>query len=244
MTRQRRLDASLLTCENAARMAGERAIGNGGGPALDEAVARIVGALAYALLRVFQLSAQSTGTAPNLALRERQAAFAVEEFGRYRVLRKRLGTLTPDPEQAMTQFRVALDAFFDAAPTASWLDAQVFQYIGDAISTDFADLIAPHLDDKTAAAVREGLAGRAAHEAFALEQILAALGAEPDSEERVTAVTGAIVGNALGGLREAIMSSDALAVVLGGEEVVKDTVLELLGRHRERLERLGLDRVD
>jgi tRNA-(MS[2]IO[6]A)-hydroxylase MiaE-like protein len=225
-------------------MADERAVGNGGDPAASEAVARIVGALAYALLRVFQLSAQAAGTAPNLALRERQAAFAVEEFERYRVLRRRLGALTPDPEGSMRQFRVALDAFFDAAPTSAWLDAQVFQYIGDAISTDFADLIAPHLDEKTAAAVREGLSGRAAHEAFALEQILVVLGQDPEAEGRVTAVTGAIVGNALGGLREAIIASDALAVVLGGEEVVKDTVLELLGRHRERLERLGLDRVD
>jgi hypothetical protein len=219
-------------------------VGNGGSPEVRDAVARIVGALAYALLRVFQLSAQAAGTAPTLSLRERQAAFAIEEFERYQVLRRRLGALTDDPEAAMTPFRGALDAFFDAAPVAAWLDAQVFQYIGDAISTDFAELIAPHLDEKTAAAVREGLAGRAAHEAFALEQILSTLGADPDVEARVAAVTGAIVGNALGRLREGIITSDALAVVLGGEEQVKDVVLELLGRHRERLERLGLDRVD
>jgi hypothetical protein len=220
------------------------ASGNGDLPDLKDAVARIVGALAYALLRVFQLSAVAAGSAPSLSLRERQAAFAVEEFERYGILRRRLASMTQDAEDAMAQFRGPLDAFFDAAPMSEWLDAQVFQYIGDAISTDFAELIAPHLDDKTAAAVRDGLAGRAAHEAFALEQILALLGADPPAEERVAAVTGAIVGNALGRLREAIIESDALAVVLGGEEQVKDLVLELLGRHRERLERLGLDRVD
>jgi hypothetical protein len=48
----------------------------------------------------------------------------------------------------------------------------------------------------------------------------------------------------LGRLREALLASDALAIVLGGEEEVKELVLELLGRHRERLERMGLDRVD
>jgi len=218
--------------------------GNGGEPEATDAIARIVGALAYALLRVFQLSAQAAGTAPTLALRERQAAFAVEEFERYQVLRRRLGALTDDAEGAMAQFRGPLDSFYDAAPAGAWLDAQVFQYIGDAISTDFADLIGPHLDEKTAAAVRGGLAGRAAHEAFALEQILGALGADPEAEARVGTVTGVIVGNALGRLREGIVTSDALAVVLGGEEQVKDVVLELLGRHRERLERLGLDRVD
>ena len=218
--------------------------GNGGSPQVRDAVARIVGALAYALLRVFQLSAQAAGTAPTLALWERQAMFAIEEFERYQVLRRRLGALTDDGEGAMAPFRDPLDSFFDAAPVSGWLDAQVFQYIGDAISTDFADLIAPHLDEKTAGAVREGLAGRAAHEAFALEQILGMLGADPEAEARVAAVTGAIVGNALGRLREAIIGSDALAIVLGGEEQVKDVVLELLGRHRDRLERLGLDRVD
>lgn len=222
----------------------DRVPGNGDLPDPSEAAGRVVGALAYALLRVFQLSATASGSAPSLALRERQAAFAVEEFERYGIVRRRLGAMTQDPEGAMAQFRAALDAFFEAAPMTEWLDAQVFQYIGDAISTDFAELIAPHLDDKTAAAVRDGLAGRAAHEAFALEQILAALGADPEAEARVAAVTGAIVGNALGRLREAIIESDALAVVLGGEEHVKDLVLELLGRHRERLERLGLDRVD
>ncbi len=209
-----------------------------------EAAVRIVGALAYALLRVFQLSAAVAGTAPTIALRERQAGFAIEEFERYQVLRRRLASLTHDPEAAMTQFREPLDFFYDAAPTQTWLDGQVFQYVGDAISTDFADLIGPHLDDKTAAAVREALSGRGAHEAFALEQILSVLGAEPEAEERVAAVTGMIVGNALGRLREALLASDALAVVVGGEEAVKDLVLELLGRHRERLERMGLDRVD
>lgn len=209
-----------------------------------EAATRIVGALAYALLRVFQLSAAVSRTAPSMALQERQAAFAIEEFERYQILRRRLGALTGDPEGAMTQFRDALDFFYDAAPTATWLDAQVFQYVGDAISADFADMIGPHLDEKTAAAVRDALAGRAAHEAFALEQILTVLGADPGAEERVAGVTGVIVGNALGRLREALLASDALAVVLGGEEAVKELVLEILGRHRERLERMGLDRVD
>lgn len=212
--------------------------------ATGEAAARIVGALTYALLRVFQLSAAVSRTAPSISLQERQAAFAIEEFDRFQALRRRLAALTPEPEAAMAQFRAPLDFFYDAAPTTTWLDAQVFQYVGDAISTDFADLIGPHLDEKTAASVRDALAGRGAHEAFALEQILTVLGADPEAEERVAGVTAMIVGNALGRLREALLASDALAVVLGGEEEVKELVLELLGRHRERLERMGLDRVD
>lgn len=209
-----------------------------------EAAARILGALAYALLRVFQLSAGAVALAPTFSLKERQAAFAVEELQRFQVIRRRLAALTDDIEAAVAPFAGPLDDFYNASQTGTWLDSQVFQYVGDAISTDFADLIGPHLDDRTAAAVREALAGRAAHEAFALEQILAGLGAHPEAEARVSAVAGAVVGNAMGRLREAILASDALAIVLGGEEQVKDLVLELLGRHRERLERLGIDRVD
>jgi hypothetical protein len=216
----------------------------GASTATAEAAARVVGALCYALLRVFQLSASVTGTAPTLALRERQAAFAVEEFERYRTLRRRLDALTADPEGAMASFRAPLDAFFDAAPLETWLDAQVFHFVGDAIATDFAELIGPHLDEATAAAVREAIAGRGPHEAFALSEILAALGREPSAEERAAAVARTIVGNALGRLREALEASDALAVLVGGPEGVKGLVLEMLGRHRERLERLGLDGVD
>lgn len=211
----------------------------------DDATANVIGALAHALLRVFEVSARAAATAPSLVLRERQAEFAVEEHKRYQVLRRRLDALTVDPEEAMARFRGAVDAFYDAAPAGSWLDAQAFHFVGDAITTDFAELLAVHLDERTAGAVREALTGRSAQEGFALQQIREAINADGDAaRERVRAVVGRVVGDALNRLREALLESNALAVVLGGEAAVKDMVLELLGRHRERLERLGLDRVD
>lgn len=210
----------------------------------DHAVAEVVGAVAYALLRVFQISAQVTLVAPNLALRERQAAFAVEEFERYRIVRRRLAVLTEDPEGALAAFSPTLDAFYEAAPIDAWLDAQVFHYVGDAITTDFAGIIAAHLDERTAAALREALTGRGAHESFALAEIQRALSEDASLEERVAAVAGRIVGEAMNRVRDTILVSDTLGLVLGGEGEVKGLVLELLARHRERLERLGLDRID
>jgi hypothetical protein len=44
--------------------------------------------------------------------------------------------------------------------------------------------------------------------------------------------------------REALLSSDRIEMIFGGPDAVKECVLELLGRHRERLERLGIERVD
>jgi hypothetical protein len=222
----------------------ESVAGGQGAVGREVALAQVVGGIAYALLRVFQISAQVTLAAPSLALRERQAAFAVEEFERYRILRKRLGVLTDAPERALDRFRPALDAFYDAAPTDSWLDAQVFHYVGDTITTDFADLFAARVDQRTAAAVRESLTGRGAHESFALAQILEALGSGEVAEDRIVSVAGKVVGDAINRVRDAVLESQSLTEVLGGEEEVKGLVLELLARHRERLERLGLDRLD
>jgi hypothetical protein len=211
----------------------------------EQAVASVIGGLTYALLRVFQMAAAVVAAAPTLALAERQAAFAIEEFERFRILRRRLNALTRDPDGAMARYRPALDAFYATSPTSDWLDAQVFHFVGDAITDDFAEMLAPHLDERTSRAVRDALTGRAVHEAFAIEQIDWAIATEgAPTEERVKSVAGKIVGDALSRLRETLLDSDALVVVLGGEDAVKDLVLELLGRHRERLERLGVERVD
>lgn len=220
----------------------ERPSAAGDGP--DEAVAAILGGTAYALLQVFRLSAQAIMYAPTLALSERQAAFAVAELERYRVIRKRLGALTGSPEAAVARFRPALDAFYEAAAVDGWLEAQVFHYVGNTITADFAEIFAGHVDAKTGAAVREALTGRGAHEAFSLEQIDHARATDPEAEDRIVRVAGRIVGEAMNRVRDAMFASDSLDVVLGGPDAVKDVVLEILGRHRERLERLGLDRLD
>lgn len=208
-------------------------------------MAAILGGVAHGLIRVFQISAQAVQWAPTLALRERQAAFAVEEFERYRVVRRRLGVIASDVEASVERFRPALDAFFDAAPITGWLEAQVFHYVGDTITADFAEIFSAGVDARTAAAVREALTGRGAHEAFALEQIeTARADGAPDVEDRIVAVARTVVGHAMNRVREAVLASDSLEIVLGGPDAVKDCVLDLLGRHRERLERLGLDRLD
>lgn len=214
------------------------------GPGRSDAVPEVLGALAYGLLRVFRLSAAAAASAPTIALAERQADFAVEELERFRILRRRLDRITGDVEAAVARFRGPLDAFFDAAPVEDWLSVQVFQFLGDAIATDFAGLLAGHIDPRSAASVREALGGRGAHEAFALEQVRAVLTSDPTASERAVKVAGSIVGRALGSLREAVLDSDALAIVLGGEQEVKALVMELLANHRERLERLGLEPVD
>jgi len=211
---------------------------------LKAAIADVIGALCYALLRSFEAATHALKAAPTTALAERQAAFATEEYERYRVLRARLNELTSDPDRSMEAFRIALDVFYRSTVAEDWLESQVFQFVGGTITTDFADIIGARLDEETAAAVRRSLTDRGDQEAFALEQILEALSRDGDeAQKRMRAFAGTMVGQALNTLREALETSDALEVVLG-EGGTKEVVLELLGRHRERLERLGLDTIE
>lgn len=209
-----------------------------------EATGDLVGALCYALLGAFQVAARGTTMAPSIPLAERQAGFAVGEFERYRTLLARLEGLSPDPGSAMQALRGPLDSFFEAARAEGWLETQVFHFVGDTITTDFAEILAPRLDTETAEAVRLALTNRAEQEAFALRQIADALQDDAEkAQEQIARFAGAMVGEALSRLRQALLESDALQIVLG-EGSVKELVLEILGRHRERLERLGLDTID
>ena len=64
-------------------------------------IADVIGALCYALLCSFEAATHALKAAPTTALAERQAAFATEEYERYRVLRARLNELTSDADRSM-----------------------------------------------------------------------------------------------------------------------------------------------
>src|SRR5437879_13593665 len=113
------------------------------------AIADVIGALCYALLCSFEAATHALKGAPTTALAERQAAFATEEYERYRVLRARLNELTADPDRSMAAFRAALDAFYRTTIAEDWVETQVLQLIGDTIPTDFTEIIGPSLDEQS-----------------------------------------------------------------------------------------------
>ena len=209
------------------------------------AVAEVIGAVCYALLRSFQIAARGATSAPSVALADRQAAFAADELQRYRIMTERLAELTDQPDEIIEVFRKPIDAFYESASGQGWIETQVFHFVGNTVTNDFAEIISTHVDPETAASMERALTGRTAQEAFALGEITAHVEATgEDGQARVRSYAGAMVGNAINAFREAIEASDALEVVLDGPEGVKALILELLGRHRERLERLGIDELD
>lgn len=214
------------------------------------ATVELVGALAYAQLRAFEITAHAIRAAPDVRAADRIAEFAVREHRGYTRLRDRLEELTDLPEPPLDRQKARVDAFFDGLELDGWLDACTFFGIGLPMAADFARAVAPALDAETAAAVVEALAEREAFEQFAVEQVNAALGAEPDQRERIRRLAAEVTGSALTEFQGAITDTDALEVLLeqleenAGHDVLRHTAVKLLEQHRRRMAAVGLDSPD
>ncbi len=109
---------------------------------------------------------------------------------------------------------------------------------------DFADVLMPLLDAVSAEVVRRSLADRDDQDAFALDEISQGLEKDPGAKERLAGYARLVIGEALTQTRRALNETEALRSLLGGEEGEKRLVIDLLQRHRVRLERMGLEDVD
>lgn len=140
-------------------------------------------------------------------------------------------------------FRPFFEAFFEHTVPQDWLEAQTFHYVGDALMSDFADALIPVLDPISAIVVRQ-LSDRADQESFALDEIARGIDDDPGAAERVAAYARRVIGEALTQTRRALDETDAVRTLLGGEEGEKRLLLDLLQRHRGRLDRMGIEPVD
>ena len=116
--------------------------------------------------------------------------------------------------------------------------------MGDALVSDFADVLAPLVDRVSAEVIRRALGDREGQETFALDELTRAMREGPSVAERIRVYAQRIVGEAFTQTARAIDGTEGLRTLLGGEEGGKRFVLSLLDRHRQRLDRLGIDPVD
>lgn len=215
----------------------------------DEALATVelLGAVTYAQLRAFQVTAGAIAHAPDMRAGDRLAAFAAREYRSYRQLRGRLGELTDLPEGAMDRSRVRVDAFFSELPIDDWWSACTFFAAGLPMAADFARAVAPALDDRTAEVVIEALAGRDDFVAYATDEVKGELGDDPERNRRGRRLAAEITGSAFTTFQGAITDTDALEVLLERLEhsrdgdVLRETAVSLLEQHRRRMHALGLD---
>ncbi|MGH2766474.1 MAG: ferritin-like fold-containing protein, partial [Actinomycetota bacterium] len=99
-------------------------------------------------------------------------------------------------------------------------------------------------DPVSAEVVRRTLSERDEQDAFALDEITEGIAAAPAAADRIAAYARRVIGEALTQTRRALDETDAVRTLLEGEEGEKRLLLDMLERHRRRLDRLGIEPVD
>ena len=146
--------------------------------------------------------------------------------------------------QDAERFRPFFDAFFERTVPADWLEAQTWHYVGDALVSDFAEVLIEVLDPVSAQIIHRTLGERQDQETFALDELKRALNGDPAVTERIAAFARKIAGEALTQTSQAMAQTQVLFDLLGGPEGEKEMVLKLLDGHRARLDRLGVEPVE
>ena len=222
---------------------GGSAGGRSGGAQLHRSiVAEVLASLAYGELCGARRSQESVQLAPDRRSRTEQQGVADREHQNFQLIEARLKEL--GDEQLMELFRPYFDAFFQHTEPTDWVEAQTFHYVGDALVSDFADVLVPLLDRVSAEVVRRALGDREDQEEFALNELNRAIDDDPAVRPRIRTYTQRILGEAFTQTGRALEETQGLRTLLGGDEAGKRFVLSLLDRHRQRLDRLGIDPVD
>jgi len=208
----------------------------------DPGVAQIVAALTCGERLALRRAEANVRLAPDGRARVQQEGVVQTERESLELLEARLAEFGgPDLEARFLPF---FESFFEATGPQDWVEAQVFHYIGDALVAEFANDVIRVLDPVSGEVVRRALCERDEQDAFALDQVTAALRDDPARTERVAAYARRVAGEALTQTRRALDSSDEITEMLGGEEGEKRLLLDLLDKHRRRLDRLGIEAVD
>jgi hypothetical protein len=209
---------------------------------VDTPVAQILAALSYGERLAERRASEGAGLAPDGRGRQHQADVAARERKAAELLEARLAELgSLDMQRTFAPF---FDAFFEGTRPEDWVEQQAFHYVGDAMVADFSEALIPVLDPVSAEVVRHTLSSRDEQEAFALDELTRALERNPAAADRVAEFSRRVIGEAMTQTARALTATTALRELLGGDEVEKRALLDLLDRHRRRLDRLGIEPVD
>jgi hypothetical protein len=207
-----------------------------------EAVGDLLAALSYGERAARRRAEANVALALDDRARKQQRHVAALERDNAALLEARARELAgPEREAAFAPF---FDAFFEDTEPRDWVEAQAWHYVGDAIVRDFADVVLPRLDRVSAEIVRRALIERDEQETYALDDLTRLIEEDPAAGERVAAYARRIIGEALTQTRRAVTENDTIGRLLGGAEEQKRLFLDILERHRERLDRLGIEPVD
>ena len=184
-------------------------------PAYREAVADLLGTLAYGELSAFLRLASDAELAPTLTAKAALAGLAVTEFQHHEQLCARLLELGASPEEAMAPFVEAVDAFHERTAPSTWLEGLVKYYVGDGIASDFYREISAWLDGSTRDLVLSALNddGRSA---FVVTEVRRAIKDDPAQAGRLSLWGRRLMGEALSQGQRVAADRDSFAVLIQG----------------------------
>jgi hypothetical protein len=212
--------------------------------AVEDGMLDLLGLMAYAQLVAFFRLTDDAALAVSLADKAALAEMAVAEFGHFQLLRARIEELHADPAAVMQPFVAAVDAFHARTTPADWLEGLIKAYVGDGIAADFYRTVATLLDAPTQALVLEVLADTG-HSEFVIEQVRAAIAADPKVAGRLALWARRLVGEAFGQAQRVAAEREPLARLLadGSRSRLGDIgrmFSQLTDAHTERMAALGL----
>jgi hypothetical protein len=208
-------------------------------------VVDLLGVLAYAELSAFaRMTEDAASLAPSLADQAALSELAVAEYAHFRLLHDRLTELGADPEQSMSPFVEALDAWHTQTAPADWLQALVKAYVGVGIALDFYREAARHLEPSIAKLVDEVLVDEGRSE-FAVERVRAGVAADPAVSGRLALWARRLVGEALSQGQQVAAARPELALLVVGSAAEDQTQIsrlfaKLTEEHGKRMAALGL----
>lgn len=209
------------------------------------ATVELLGALTYAQLRAFEVTARAVRVAPDARAANVVASFAVREFEAYRGLRDCLAELTDLVDAVVSRQKARIDEYFDDVPTdEDWLSACTFFAAGLPLAGDFVSEVAPFLDDPTREVVLEALTRRDSFAEYATAQVVEQVNGDPAVRDAARHLVADITGKALTQFQGAITDTDALEVLLGDEpddRRVREVAMRVLDAHRRRMHALGVE---
>ena len=143
------------------------------------------------------------------------ASLAALQIKHFDTVRARLGGLDVDVMEAMKPFHAPFDEFHAQTKPKDWLEGLVLAYVGNGFAADFYREVAAFVDPDTRALVHQVLADEG-HADFVIEEVRAAIAADPRVAGRLALWGRRLVGEALSQAQRVAADREALTHLLTG----------------------------
>ena len=194
-----------------------------------------LGQVAYFELAVFETLSRAVSEAPTLGSKERLSAVAGDALAKHHGIVAELRALKVAPAAAMEPFADSIDRFKELTRGNDWLETLVSVYITGGFLDDFFQRIVGALPRALAGRV-QGLIEPDREAAIIVEQLKAAIEADPAVASRLALFGRRLLGDAILLARSAIAGSGDKA---HDEARMEPVFTDLIAAHSRRMDALG-----